>query len=63
MSLKGYQWLDNGRVVMAFDFKRCYLDLYADVTKSQLDEFIRYIESKHNHIIKTNDNGFKIKEG
>lgn len=46
MNLKGYQWLDNGKVVMSFDFKTLTIDIWQDVTIKQYHKFIEYIRSQ-----------------
>ena len=43
MSLKGYQWLVNNRVVMSYLFKDRILDIWEPVSEEALDRFKAYI--------------------
>lgn len=46
MSLKGYEWLIDGKVAMTFTFKRLELDIWQDVSIKEYHDFINYIRSK-----------------
>lgn len=52
MSLKGYQWLIDNKVVMTFTFKRLELDVWEDVSITELEEFKKFIIDKGYHISK-----------
>ena len=39
MSLKGYEWLKDNKVIMYFTFKYLELTLLEDVSKKDLEEF------------------------
>lgn len=61
MSLKGYQWLnDKGEVAMSFYFKDLTLYLWQDVSGSDYDDFMAYLEEHKEEVRHIKDNGYKI---
>ena len=50
MSLKGYEWLVNGEVVMCYRFKDLTLTLLHDVTTKQLDEFKTWLINNNHEV-------------
>ena len=50
MSLKGYEWLVNGEVVMYYRFKDLTLTLLHDVTAEQLEEFKTWLTNKNHEV-------------
>lgn len=43
MSLKGYQWLVNGKVVMSYLFKDRIIDIWQEVNDEEIKNFKEYI--------------------
>ena len=62
MSLKGYEWLQDNKVIMNFTFKYLELTLFEDVTKKELEEFKNFLKEKNEKILKIDYNNHKIKD-
>lgn len=62
MSLKGYEWLKDNKVIMNFTFKYLELTLFEDVTKKELEEFKNFLKEKNEKILKIDYNNHKIKD-
>ena len=62
MSLKGYEWLKDNKVIMNFTFKYLELTLLEDVTKKELEEFKNFLKEKNEKILKIDYNNHKIKD-
>lgn len=62
MSLKGYEWLKDNKVIMYFTFKYLELTLLEDVSKKELEEFKNFLKGKNEEILKINYNNHKIKD-
>lgn len=63
MSLKGYQWLKDNKVIMYFTFKYRELVLMQDVSQKDFNEFKSYIKNNINFdVLKVRYNDFKILE-
>ena len=62
MSLKGYEWLKDNKVIMNFNFKYLELTLFEDVTKKELEEFKNFLKEKNEKILKIDYNNHKIKD-
>lgn len=50
MSLKGFEYVEESKVLMRFFFKDLSLYIYQELNKSKIEKFKKYI----------NDNGFTI---
>lgn len=61
MSLKGYEWLRDGKVIMTFTFKRLELDLWDNVTQEEYDEFCKWLDEHHETTKYLKLNGYEIK--
>ena len=62
MSLKGYEWLQNDKVIMYFTFKYLELTLLQDVSKKDFLEFKDFLQKENCNVLKINYNNFKIIE-
>ena len=62
MSLKGYEWVKDNKVIMNFTFKYLELTLLEDVTKKELEEFKNFLKEKNEKILKIDYNNHKIKD-
>ena len=62
MSLKGYEWLKDNKVVMMFVFKYNEIILLSNVTKQDLQDFNKWLKQNYCHSLKVNYNGYKILE-
>lgn len=51
MSLKGYEWLRDGKVVAWFTFKRCTLCITNEATEQDVIDFKQYIEQRGFNIL------------
>ena len=52
MSLKGYEWLHNNKVVMSFFFKNLELIVWEKVSKEEEQKFVDYITKQKEKPIK-----------
>ena len=61
MSLKGYQWLDDNKIVlMSYTFKDEVLDVWRDTTKDELENFKRFLKEHHCETYKIEIHNCKI---
>ena len=61
MSLKGYEWLRDGKNIMGYFFKDETIYLWDDVTEKEYKDFINYIEENGFTHQKTEMNGHEIR--
>lgn len=54
MSLKGYEWLVDNKVVMSFRFKYLELDIWEDVSEEEQQKFINWLAEKDYKPLKIN---------
>lgn len=47
MTLKGYEWLVDDKVVMSIHFKDLELDVWEDVPEEEVQKFIKWLEEHH----------------
>ena len=52
MSLKGYEWLKEGKVVMSYFFKDLRLIVWEDVTEQDLAGFKKFLKEHHSEVFK-----------
>ncbi len=52
MTLKGYQWLVNDKVVMSIHFKDLVLNVWEDVSDEELQKFINWLKEHHTEPIR-----------
>lgn len=62
MTLKGYEWLRDGKVIMTFTFKRLDLVLWTSVTQEEYDEFCKFLDDKGRTTRYLNMNGHVIEK-
>lgn len=59
MSLKGYQWLRDDKVIMLFTFKDREVFLLTDVTEEEYNEFCKWLDEnapfKDERVLNLND--------
>ena len=53
MSLKGYEWLREGKVVMSYFFKDERLIIWEDVTEQELADFKQFLQEHSSKVFKT----------
>lgn len=62
MSLKGYEWLKDNKVIMYYTFKYNEITLINNVTKQDLQDFNKWLNQNYHHSSKVNYNGYKVIE-
>ena len=50
MSLKGYEWLVNGKVVMYYRFKDLTITLLEDTTQKEIDNFKAWLKDNNHEV-------------
>ncbi|MBR6907732.1 hypothetical protein IKN40_04500 [bacterium] len=62
MSLKGYEWLRDDKVVMYYTFKYAEIVLLDYVSEKEFLEFNNFLSNHSCKVIKTNCNNYNIKD-
>lgn len=62
MSLKGYEWLKDGKVVMSYYFKDITLYIWEDIAEQDLTDFKEYLKEHHNDVAHIKDCRKECKE-